>query len=42
MLLNNKPLKETADGEGYTWAVLEKGGGVLWIRRKNGNKVVVE
>jgi len=42
VLLNDKPLKETTDGEGYTWAALEKGGGVLWVRRKSGNKVVVE
>jgi hypothetical protein len=42
VLLNDTPLKETSDGEGYTWTALEKGGGVLWIRRKNGNKVIVE
>ena len=42
MLLDNKALKEITDGEGYTWTALEKGGGVLWVRRKNGNKVVVE
>jgi len=42
VLLNNNPLKETTDGEGYTWAALEKGGGILWVRRKNGNRVVVE
>ncbi len=42
ILLNDKPLKETVDGEGYTWNAIEKGGGVLWVRRKNGNKVIVE
>jgi len=42
VLLDNKALKEITDGEGYTWTALEKGGGVLWVRRKNGNKVVVE
>jgi len=42
ILLNAKPLKETIDGEGYTWTAIEKGGGVLWIRRKNGNKVIIE
>ncbi len=42
ILLNDKPLKETVDGEGYTWTAIEKGGGVLWIRRKNGNKVIIE
>jgi hypothetical protein len=41
VLLNDNPLKETIDGEGYTWTALEKGG-VLWVRRKNGNKVIVE
>jgi hypothetical protein len=42
VLLNDIALKEINDGEGYTWAPLEKGGGVLWVRRKNGNKVVIE
>ncbi len=42
VLLINNPLKETNNGEGYTWAALEEGGGVLWVRRKNGNRVVVE
>jgi hypothetical protein len=41
VLLNDKPLTETANSEGYTWNVTEKGGGVLWVRRKNGNKVIV-
>jgi hypothetical protein len=42
VLLNDVPLKEAAAGEGYTWNALEKGGGVLWVRRKNGNRVIVE
>jgi hypothetical protein len=42
VLLNDKPLNEVADGEGYTWTTVDKGGGVLWVRRKNGNKVIVE
>jgi len=42
VLLNDKLLKETIDGEGYTWTALEKGGGVLYIKRKNGNKIVIE
>jgi hypothetical protein len=42
VLLNDMPLKEAAAGEGYTWSALEKGGGVLWVRRKNGNRVIVE
>jgi hypothetical protein len=41
ILLNDKPMKETTDLEGYTWTALEKGGGVLWVRRKNGNRVLV-
>jgi hypothetical protein len=40
VLLNDNPLKETADGEGYTWTTLEKGG-VLWVKRKNGNRVII-
>ena len=41
VLLNNSPLKDTPDGEGYTWNAIEKGGGVLWVRRKNGSSVIV-
>ncbi|MDB4902979.1 MAG: hypothetical protein JWQ63_2260 [Mucilaginibacter sp.] len=41
VLLNYNPLKETATGEGYTWSALEKGGGVLWVRRMNGNRVII-
>lgn len=41
VLLNDDPLKEQSIGEGYTWTPLEKGG-VLSVRRKNGNKVVIE
>jgi len=41
VLLNDMPLKETVDGEGYSWTALGKGGGVLWVRRKNGNKVII-
>ncbi len=40
VLLNDKPLKETVDGGGYTWSPLEKGG-VLWVRRKDGNRVLI-
>ena len=42
VLLNDKPLAEVNDGESYTWKALEKGGGILWVRRKNGNKVIIE
>jgi hypothetical protein len=42
VLLNDNPLKETANDEGYTWSAIEKGGGVLWVRRKNGNRLIVE
>ena len=41
VLLDDKLLKEVAAGEGYTWSTLEKGG-VLSVRRKSGNKVIVE
>lgn len=42
VLLNDKPITETGTGEGYTWKPLEKGGGILWLRRKNGNRVIIE
>jgi hypothetical protein len=42
VLLNDKALNETTTGEGFTWTPIDKGGGVLWVRRKNGNKVIVE
>jgi hypothetical protein len=40
VLLNDQPMKEISADEGYTWNALEKGG-VLTVRRKNGNKVIV-
>ncbi len=40
LLLDGNPLKEVVTGEGYSWNELEKGG-VLLVRRKNGNKVIV-
>jgi hypothetical protein len=40
VMLNDALLKETTAGEGYTWDALDKGG-VLTVRRKNGNKVIV-
>jgi len=40
VLLNDSPLKENSESEGYTWTALEKGG-VLTIKRKNGNRVIV-
>jgi hypothetical protein len=42
VLLNGNPINEVAAGEGYTWRSLEKGGGVLYVRRKNGNRVIIE
>jgi hypothetical protein len=39
--LNDIPLQESTAGEGFTWAALEKGG-VLTVRRKKGNRVIVE
>ena len=41
VLLDDQQLTETAKGEGYSWNVLEKGGGVLTIQRVKGNKVVI-
>jgi len=40
VLLDNKPLAERPDGEGYTWVALEKGG-LLTVRRKQGDRVIV-
>jgi len=40
VLLNDNPLKENSESEGFTWAALEKGG-VLTVKRKNGNRVIV-
>jgi hypothetical protein len=40
VLLNGTPLKEAVTGEGYSWIALEKGG-VLSVRRKNGNRVII-
>ncbi|MGZ3823058.1 MAG: hypothetical protein ACXVB6_20865, partial [Mucilaginibacter sp.] len=40
VLLNDKLMKETATDEGYSWNFLDKGG-VLTIRRKNGDKVII-
>jgi hypothetical protein len=40
VLLNDLPLKEVSAGEGYSWTALEKGG-VLSVRRKKGNRVII-
>jgi hypothetical protein len=40
VLLNDQPMKEVNVDEGYTWNALEKGG-ILIVRRKNGDKVIV-
>jgi len=40
VLLNDRPMKEINADEGYTWNALDKGG-VLKVRRKNGDKVIV-
>jgi hypothetical protein len=40
VLLNGKPLREIQAGEGYSWNALNKGG-VLFVRRINGNEVIV-
>jgi hypothetical protein len=41
VLLNNRPLKETSAGEGFTWVALKRGGAIT-IRRGNGNQVIIE
>jgi hypothetical protein len=41
VLLNNIRLKEITEDEGYSWNALEKGG-VLSVRRKNGDRVIIE
>jgi hypothetical protein len=41
VLLNDNPIKEVAEGEGYSWSALANGG-VLTVRRKAGNRVIVE
>jgi hypothetical protein len=40
VLLNDQPMREINADQGYTWSILEKGG-VLTVRRKNGEKVIV-
>jgi hypothetical protein len=40
VLLNDQPMKEVNADEGYSWNALEKGG-VLTVRRKNGDHVIV-
>jgi hypothetical protein len=40
VLLNDNPLNETVTGEGYSWSALKRGG-VLSVRRKNGDRVLV-
>ncbi len=41
VLLNDNPLAEVKSGAGYSWETVEKGGGMLTVRRKNGNKVII-
>ncbi len=40
VLLNNNPLQELANGEGYSWMALPEGG-MLTVRRATGNKVII-
>jgi hypothetical protein len=40
VLLDGAPMKEAGNGEGYSWIQLDKGG-VLSVRRKNGNRVII-
>src|ERR1700744_1368581 len=41
VLLNDNPITEVKSGTGYSWEAVEKGGGMLTVRRKNGNKVII-
>ena len=40
VLLNDKPMQENGNSEGYRWTALSKGG-VLSVKRKNGDRVIV-
>jgi len=40
VLLNDKAIHETSDGGGYSWTAMADGG-LLTVRRKDGDKVVV-
>ncbi len=40
VLIENKPMVETNNGEGYEWNPMS-GGGLLTIRRENGRKIIV-
>ena len=40
VLLNDKAINETSDGGGYSWTAMADGG-LLTVRRKDGDKVVV-
>ncbi|MEI8112017.1 MAG: hypothetical protein WCI54_00215 [Bacteroidia bacterium] len=40
VLLDNKPMLEKKEGEGYEWSLLQSGG-LLVIRRENGSKVIL-
>jgi hypothetical protein len=39
--LDNQPLHETANGQGFTWTPMKPPGGLLVIRRQNGRKVLL-
>jgi hypothetical protein len=41
ILLNNHPLQERDDDQGYSWLPLDKGGGVLTVRRKKGTEILI-
>jgi hypothetical protein len=39
--INNDPLQERDDDQGYRWLPLDQGGGVLTVRRKKGNEILI-
>jgi hypothetical protein len=41
VLIDNDPLKEKDDDQGYSWLPLDQGGGVLTVRRKQGTEILI-
>jgi hypothetical protein len=41
IFLNDVPLKQSTSGEGYAWTAVEKGGGVVTVRRVKGDRVTI-
>lgn len=41
VLIEAHPVPETSVGEGYSWVLLKRGGGLLIVRREKGRKVIL-